>query len=996
MSSVKNEKNRELSGGFPEQAAQGPTSLAPRALPISFLEQTQRELAASTRPQEEKQSSGIANKQRASISNQTGLASYKRSDLSRVIGKFIDAEDTDSLKAIGPDAVPYLIEAVKKNPSEDLIRALSDIRDRRAIPIFRDTLYSSVASEDERRAALAGIASIHRENPGRLYEEIKHLLSKLSSDNEGASRSLRELATEYAGMSAPDDAAIDSLLKVARDKHNSSENRVLAVKTLAKISTEGFADPAVVRSVQKELYNEFLVSGNKSATNEMRSTLGSIGDQKDAQYLINEIDPPCILGMDKEAAIICLKNAAAFVERGLISKDFLSNALLQVAIAPSAALELRGVALTQLVEQKMTVNSQKLAEMLQDPALPCELRYVSIQAYVASMKEQEFKERTKNISAEDLDCGIRDALISRLNSSGGPEDLNHLRALVVSNNKNIFLGTRLKSIEAIAAISAREGTSASEEALGFLVELLGSKSTSRNLSSRGEIALKNQAIRAIASLLDKDPSVVCKEKINSAVLPMIDVANSDKPLNSFVDEVNIERDSLLLVLAKLTNNKVLPHFLERLQRSDVSGEANGKLAIALIHAIAQCGGREGARRLEELIAGELLSSGLRKEAIRELDIQNTTEGIEALKRFSNSLDENVRLAALAGLARRSDKQAIVELCKMEFSPEAKLDAVKAIAQNRDTLSTSKMMEFLNAPSNDEIRSGLKNIINSSESILNFAENVRELGMATGDRGKASKLLAYSEALKACPEIDILHPLRFFPDSLVEIVKNRKSGLERINHSEKIAACVYARDDSLGSFYRNPGLVDSLIKNGYKVMVYETDRDFSDSPKRQANATRLSFEECLKDSTTIQSTAKRHPADAIVICGHGEKGVTVFGTEDPRLGNVTSGPESIDLLDENKMIYRGLKECLKEGGRIVFFSCSVGKGENREGENDNLMNMFRRVFPHAAKNGVLGGTAPIIAPHIRLIFDLFGRLKDVSLPVREYRADAEGSHSIRAA
>lgn len=157
--------------------------------------------------------------------------------------------------------------------------------------------------------------------------------------------------------------------------------------------------------------------------------------------------------------------------------------------------------------------------------------------------------------------------------------------------------------------------------------------------------------------------------------------------------------------------------------------------------------------------------------------------------------------------------------------------------------------------------------------------------------------------------------RFSKKARAEIISNR---LNPEPDGRPLAVILLPKSDWNGAFATDVEIYDELIAKGYRVMVFE---EPTDEARWKA----------------IQEATREQKASLIVWAGHGTKGSVQFGE-----GYLDT--DQLDIGDEAEMMSLKLGDSLEEGGTVLCFSCSTGKGE--EGD-DNIGNMLARVFPHAS-------------------------------------------------
>jgi hypothetical protein len=179
---------------------------------------------------------------------------------------------------------------------------------------------------------------------------------------------------------------------------------------------------------------------------------------------------------------------------------------------------------------------------------------------------------------------------------------------------------------------------------------------------------------------------------------------------------------------------------------------------------------------------------------------------------------------------------------------------------------------------------------------------------------------YKDLVNKLSDLNINFPERFVqltPKEIAELISNRTGP---VKDSRPIALLVFSEHDQGGAFSVN-SRIGELMRKGYKVIYYQVAKD-------------------TEVSAAIRHTGGEQKVSLLIVAGHGEaKGIA--------LGNYPSNKKSereqydLALTDENKM--SGLSVFLEDKAAIVLQSCSTGQGR---GEQENMANMFHRLFPQA--------------------------------------------------
>jgi len=323
-----------------------------------------------------------------------------------------------------------------------------------------------------------------------------------------------------------------------------------------------------------------------------------------------------------------------------------------------------------------------------------------------------------------------------------------------------------------------------------------------------------------------------------------------------------------------------------------------------------------------------------------------------------SLDEIASRAALrpkdfAGIILDPDEPLTLRVDMVETlaeeAPKARLGEVARLIESlpedsktRELLHDANLvMEIRACAGPAEI---LKKFLTANEEDRRrIGEEVQHLGISAKDLAESTRLLRHFRlddegerirarffaSLREAAELEIKEPLLFSPEGLISIVAERRS--KRLD-DRPVAVFILPdpKADTTQSFIDAPNEIERFIKNGYRVMVY--------------NSKGSDLARCLLDATT----QRKMQADVIVIAGHGDRTSLNLGDES-RL--VDRRQAQLDLTDESALTRA--RGALKDGGRVFLCSCSVGLGAKVPFLDHNLVNMLRRVFPQAMPGGICG-------------------------------------------
>jgi hypothetical protein len=184
--------------------------------------------------------------------------------------------------------------------------------------------------------------------------------------------------------------------------------------------------------------------------------------------------------------------------------------------------------------------------------------------------------------------------------------------------------------------------------------------------------------------------------------------------------------------------------------------------------------------------------------------------------------------------------------------------------------------------------------------------------------------------------------RIYPADLRTLMSTR---LQDRPDSRPLAVVVFPEADHNGAFLDDEDQLSQLINSGYRVQFYTANSD-TDTVNSVMQATDYG----------------KDPASLILLCGHGNPGGMRFGidsTGDEEMWFTAYDNQRLDLGDVDEA--RLLTGALRDGGQVVFNSCSVGNGK---AESLNLINFFGNFFPQASL--VAGATETLDSMHMTIV------------------------------
>lgn len=244
----------------------------------------------------------------------------------------------------------------------------------------------------------------------------------------------------------------------------------------------------------------------------------------------------------------------------------------------------------------------------------------------------------------------------------------------------------------------------------------------------------------------------------------------------------------------------------------------------------------------------------------------------------------------------------------------------------------------------------------------FNASILRIAKLEKDEKKQRSLKQWAKDLEKCEKLGIEHPLRLKPETLSEIISNREQSSEgRKKDKRDLAIICMPKADYNGFAYAMRNEIEGLRSKGYRLMFYEVD----------------SRDSLIKSVNDAASSGK---AQNLILIGHGTRDAIAFSANDPGQGHLVDSSNGLTIKDAEALKKNGFGNCLKQNGRILLISCSVGAGA---GKNENLANMMRDVVPHALPKGIVAPTAPTIFQGF--IFDKNNKLRDFETISERYKA-----------
>jgi hypothetical protein len=352
------------------------------------------------------------------------------------------------------------------------------------------------------------------------------------------------------------------------------------------------------------------------------------------------------------------------------------------------------------------------------------------------------------------------------------------------------------------------------------------------------------------------------------------------------------------------------------------------------------------------VVGDLLES-LRSE-----------QNLQALRRIGALESPSFRWHGLVRLVRNGDQAAVAELGKLSVSGNQ--DTIKehfsAFVNNGsdgafDILATQLLATSLDYGLNQLVRVAIDSATSpaqdgSNQTIPKLQAALGRLAAATEDNDTKKMFTDYKDALSECSKLGVSTPLRFPPELLSELVKER---LNQTPDSKPVAVIVAGSDDDKHALHALGIYVSSLIDAGMRVRYYEVDTERAvDGDKR------LGMVEAIKDGV-FTGSPKFKPAELITLVGHGNTAGTQFGKvrafggkEIPR-ESFFFDPSDREELSKDPEV----KAALANGGQLVFISCATGEGVGEKQSVVNNGQTARAIWPQAKKGQIIAPMRNIV-------------------------------------
>ncbi|RMG40536.1 MAG: hypothetical protein D6719_10675 [Candidatus Dadabacteria bacterium] len=228
-------------------------------------------------------------------------------------------------------------------------------------------------------------------------------------------------------------------------------------------------------------------------------------------------------------------------------------------------------------------------------------------------------------------------------------------------------------------------------------------------------------------------------------------------------------------------------------------------------------------------------------------------------------------------------------------------------------------------------------------------------LTKGQLPPSEKLADYIADLRSAEQLGIKHALRYPPELLDVLIKNRLKieMLGPANESRPLAVIVTPAADWNNAFDQIDETIREFHSAGYAVLVYEASNEEG-------------LLASLRNATGVGGKQEKK-AEVIILGGHGVQTQFNLGARDPRFNEAATGtenpgllntPERIDIRDFDYLKSNGMGDTLAPGGYVILLSCSTGKGRSKEA---NIGNMMREIFPQAATNGIVSPVRDVYLP-----------------------------------
>ena len=183
---------------------------------------------------------------------------------------------------------------------------------------------------------------------------------------------------------------------------------------------------------------------------------------------------------------------------------------------------------------------------------------------------------------------------------------------------------------------------------------------------------------------------------------------------------------------------------------------------------------------------------------------------------------------------------------------------------------------------------------------------------------------------------IRNPYRYSPELLESIVKERETPFIDVR---PLAVVMMPRADWNGGFISTDKTIGKLFNQGFKVMVYEWEKD-------------------SELGHTIASATLLQKYQLLVIGGHGSQQEIAGGASDPRItlkttqsdksnkavsiqGKISEDELVFSKKDVRKFTPLHLSSCGVPGSQVIAWSCSAGQGGEKT--RDNTLHYLSEIF-----------------------------------------------------
>jgi hypothetical protein len=226
-------------------------------------------------------------------------------------------------------------------------------------------------------------------------------------------------------------------------------------------------------------------------------------------------------------------------------------------------------------------------------------------------------------------------------------------------------------------------------------------------------------------------------------------------------------------------------------------------------------------------------------------------------------------------------------------------------------------------------------------------------------GDDAELKEFLDNVHCAVELGIDRPLDYRPKTLGAVLQSR---IFTPTDLSPICLCVMASRaaDPASALTILRQQLDHFVDAGYQTPVY--------------NIRDVNYIDAIREATINRGVQ----ADVLLIAGHGTPSSVYLHKHIAS----TSERSEVYLTVQDQEQLNSLTPALAEGGRVIFYSCSVGGRAKWPVRGLNLVKLLRNIFPQAAQNGIVGAGVP--HTHFEPEFNTEGLLSGV----RYFKADRE--------